>query len=223
MSRAPRATRSNAPIVSPSLRWLDCELTHANDGKDGNDYYMPMQSPSLLLCDEAPAPCAERPKAAPRVGVEALMERVAPAPTADETMKRAAFPRASRAARASEPTEQARREGQMIMRRALDALASAGYKRAPRDAQAFRSHRVGVGSGGKGPGIKTSAADQDKANHLAAIKAKDIDANNTEPAFLLGGYTAPMMWGALAESAFKANAVYSSQMGRKKTESATPQ
>lgn len=53
---------------------------------------------------------------------------------------------------------------------------------------------------------------------LAAIKAKDVDTHNTEPAFLLGGFTSPMLWDRLAESSLKSNAVNSSVLGRKKTQ-----
>ena len=45
---------------------------------------------------------------------------------------------------------------------------------------------------------------------LQAIKGKDLDTTNTEPAFLLGGFTAPMLWDRLAESSLKSNAVNSS-------------
>ena len=57
---------------------------------------------------------------------------------------------------------------------------------------------------------------------LAAIKAKDVDTHNTEPAFLLGGFTAPMLWDRLAESSLKSNAVNSSVLGRKKTQGIPP-
>ena len=142
-----------------------------------------------------------------------------------EDVKQATFPRASRAARASDPAQDLRSVVALAVRKCETNLLSRGYRKAPRVAQAFRTHKI-VGAGtsvSKGASAKMAVRDQHRINHLASIKAKGIDANNTEPAFLLGGYTAPMTWERLAASAFKANAVSSSQMGRKKTESATPQ
>ena len=140
-------------------------------------------------------------------------------------VKRATFPRASRAARPSDPASLAKQQVANAVRKREAELLAQGCRKAPKIAQAFRTHRAaGSGSnGGKGPGFRGAQGDRHRINHLASIKAKGIDANNTEPAFLLGGYTAPMTWERLAASAFKANAVSSSQMGRKKTESATPQ
>lgn len=154
-------------------------------------------------------------------------DSTAPVPNAAAVtdVKRATFPRASRAARPSDPASLVKAQvTRMVRQRELDLVAM-GYRKAPKVAQAFRTHRAGSSgsTGSKGPGFKGARADQHHINHLASIKAKGVDANNTEPAFLLGGYTAPMTWERLAASAFKANAVSSSQMGRKKTESATPQ
>tara|TARA_B110000046_G_scaffold181432_1_gene213649 strand:+ start:369 stop:788 length:420 start_codon:yes stop_codon:yes gene_type:complete len=121
-------------------------------------------------------------------------------------------------ARARNPSSAANDSAYQHVVRRFKEIRAMGLERAPRDSQAFRSHKVNMGSGGKGPGVRTSMKDQCKMNHLAAIKAKDVDTHNTEPAFLLGGFTAPMLWDRLAESSLKSNAVNSSVLGRKKTQ-----
>lgn len=189
------------------------------------------QSPSIDWTGHAAAP----PPLTPSVSwggegdvtqaAQSAMKATGESAAAATDVKRATFPRASRAARPSDPATLAKVEVMRVVRARELELVAMGFRKAPKIAQAFRNHRAGAtsSSSGKGPGFKGSRVDQHRVNHLASIKARGIDANNTEPAFLLGGYTAPMTWERLAASAFKANAVSSSQMGRKKTESATPQ
>ena len=102
-------------------------------------------------------------------------------------------------------------------------IRQAGIQRAPKESQAFKSYKPQSGSGGKGAAVKTSSESQQKMNHLAALKAKDIDSQNTEPAFLLGGFTTDMLWDRLAENSLKSNAVNSSVLNRKKTQGAANQ
>ena len=97
-----------------------------------------------------------------------------------------------------------------IMYQRFQNIKKDKVERAPREVQAFKSFKPASGSGGKGVAVRTSQLHQSKMNHLAAIKANDVDTNNTEPAFLLGGFTAPMMWDRLAENSLKSNAVNSS-------------
>ena len=125
-------------------------------------------------------------------------------------------------ARARNPSSAANDSAYQVVVKRFREIRSMNLERAPKDSQAFRSHKVNLGSGGKGPGVRTCARDQCKMNHLAAIKAKDVDTHNTEPAFLLGGFTAPMLWDRLAESSLKSNAVNSSVLGRKKTQGIPP-
>ena len=135
------------------------------------------------------------------------------------TMVRANCERASRAARASDPDAKARAKAAEIVAKKLHQFAVEGIEAAPlRDGHAVRGHRSNSAAGGKGPGVRTQYCDQARMNHLASLKAKDVDANNAEPTFLLGGFTAPMMWDRLAESLLKSNAVNSSVLGRKKTQ-----
>jgi hypothetical protein len=125
-------------------------------------------------------------------------------------MKKATCQRASRAARANDPSSEATMRAYNIMYQKFQAIKRERVDRAPREVQAFKSFKPLSGSGGKGSAVKTSQQHQSKMNHLASLKAKDVDTNNTEPAFLLGGFTAPMHWDRLAENSLKSNAVNSS-------------
>ncbi len=125
-------------------------------------------------------------------------------------MIKASFPRASRAARAKDPSDSALSAAHKIVADRLREIKELGHEKAPRDVQAFRSHKMNCGSGGKGPGVRTVAEEQTKMNHIVSLKAKNVDSNNTEPAFLLGGFTAPMLWDRLAENSLSSNAVNNS-------------
>lgn len=131
------------------------------------------------------------------------------------------YQRASRMARAPNASEEANNDAYQIVISGLRSIKGRGLERAPKDSQAFRSHRALNAS--KGPGVRVSSREQAKMNHIASLKAKDIDTQNTEPAFLLGGFTAPMLWDRLAECSLKSNAVNSSVLGRKKTQGAANQ
>jgi hypothetical protein len=139
------------------------------------------------------------------------------------TMVKASCARASRAARASDPSEHAMSLAHQIIAHDLKLIHEQCIQKAPHDVQAFRSHRVVSSSGGKGPGVRAIAIDQTRMNHIVSLKAKNIDSNNTEPAFLLGGFTAPLCWDRLAESSLSSNAVNNSVMGRKKTQASANQ
>ena len=134
------------------------------------------------------------------------------------TMKKASCQRASRAARASNPSSEATMNAYNVMYQKFQSIRSEGIERAPKESQALKSFKPASGSGGKGAAVRTSALQQNKMNHLASLKAKDIDTNNTEPAFLLGGFTTPVLWDRLAENSLKSNAVNSSVLNRKKTQ-----
>ena len=213
--------RSTAPTESPSLR-------HGVVFDEGANFSLePVREPDTPSLDgptssrEAPSPSLttdlkERDES---VQHERSRKRQTKQSVA---MTKASFPRASRAARASDPGESAKKEAYDIVIKRLKEIHAMQLEKAPKDTQAFKSHKVNLGTGGKGPGVHTSSRDQNRMNHITSIKAKDIDTNNTEPAFLLGGFTAPMMWDRLAESSLKSNAVNSSVMGRKKTQGIPP-
>jgi hypothetical protein len=137
--------------------------------------------------------------------------------TCSSEMKRATCARASRAARACDPSPAALAKMASVTTERLRDFEAAGIRRAPSES-AFRSHRAGISGGGKGPGVRTLLCEQSRMNHIASLKAKDVDTNNSEPAFLLGGEVAPLAWDRLAESSIKANAVNSSVLGRRKTQ-----
>ena len=125
-------------------------------------------------------------------------------------MKKATCQRASRAARANDPSSEATMRAYNLMYQTFQRIKREKIERAPREFQAFKSFKPSSGSGGRGVAVRTSQQHQSKMNHLASLKAKDVDTNNTEPAFLLGGFTAPLLWDRLAESSLKSNAVNSS-------------
>lgn len=77
------------------------------------------------------------------------------------------FVRASRMARARNPSSVANDTAYQIVAKRFKEIRSMGLERAPKDVQAFRSHKVNLGSGGKGPGVRTCTKDQCKMNHLA--------------------------------------------------------
>lgn len=145
-----------------------------------------------------------------RSGAFLQRERVLKRESHPFAMTRSCFLRASRAARARDPDWRAKRESSKIIDKRHQEIKELGYEKAPRDLQAFRSHRMNTSTGGKGPGVRTVAEEQLKMNHIVSLKAKNVDSNNTEPAFLLGGFTAPMLWDRLAESSLSSNAVNSS-------------
>ena len=129
------------------------------------------------------------------------------------------YKRASRMARASSACENIYSAGYQLVFATLREIKEKGLERAPTQTSKFvRSLHVN-----RGPGLRVSARDQMRMNHLASLKSKDVDACNTEPAFLLGGYTAPILHDRLAENALKSNAVNSSVLGRKKTQGAANQ
>ena len=136
-------------------------------------------------------------------------------------MKRATCARASRAARACDPNPTAVAKMATITTERLRAFEASGIRRAQSES-AFRSPRAGIACGGKGPGVRTLLCEQSRMNHIASLKAKDVDTNNSEPAFLLGGEVAPLAWDRLAEASIKANAVNSSVLGRRKTQGFVP-
>ena len=144
--------------------------------------------------------------------VGSLTERSSRTDTSPKSvlMKRASCPRASRAARASGPSSAAMTRSYKAMWERYNEIREEGINRAPKEAQAFKYLKNSSGPGGRGPGVCTSFGDQSKMNHIATLKAKGIDTHNTEPAFLLGGFTVPMMWDRLAENSLKSNAVNSS-------------
>ena len=69
------------------------------------------------------------------------------------------------------------------------------------------------------PALQAADCNQ-QISHILLIHSRDVDKNNFEPSFLMGGNTCSMMWDRLGESLIKANAVSSSVTGRLKTQGA---
>ena len=138
----------------------------------------------------------------------------------DKSMVKASCSRASRMARPCDPTQIATDHAHRIVIDRFRKIRDKGIEKAPRDTHAFRVQRH---YNGPVNGHGSRSRDSGKMNHIASIKAKDVDTNNTEPAFLLGGHTAPMKYDRLAENCLRANALNSSVMGRKKTQGAANQ
>lgn len=132
---------------------------------------------------------------------------------------RAPCKRASRAARPSEPSTRARD----VCRRLIQAREGEfkGQGRTRLSADDLMRYRSGAPSGGKGPSIRAQLPeDQARMNHIAQLKARNVETSNTEASFLMWGQTATPMYDRLAESALRSNAVNSSVTKRKETQGA---
>jgi hypothetical protein len=130
--------------------------------------------------------------------------------TMDLHMKKATCQRASRAARASDPSSAGTMQAYNIMYEKYQQIKRERIERASLESQTYKKMKPLYCLSGKAIANAASQQDQSKINHLASLKAKDIDTNNTEPAFLLGGFTCPMKWDRLAENSLRSNAVNSS-------------
>ena len=139
-------------------------------------------------------------------------------------MQRAQCQRTSRAARACDPSSDAKHAATVACDEVQLRLQRDGWVQARGNVPASaRASANALHAGSTGPGVRTHVLDQRRMNHIAAIKAKDVDTTNTEPAFLLGGHTAPMLWDRLAESLLKANAVHCSETNLRKSQGAANQ
>lgn len=134
---------------------------------------------------------------------------------------RSPYKRASRAARPNEPSATA-----CAVRKRLAAQAELELKREGRTRVAVDDHvrQRASGSGGKGPSVHASSEElQPRMNHIAQLKAKNVDTGNQAPSWLLCGRTADQCYDQLAESALRANAVNSGIVKRKDTQGANYQ
>lgn len=182
-----------SPCASPALRFLSCTFTSSRIEKgDRLNSEQKLFDAQRLRQDDTATSTGH------------------PGSSRDVPMKKADCARASRAARASDPSSEGTTRAYAAMYESFQQIRKAGIERAPKGSQAFKPYKSQSTSGGKGSAVKTSTEYQQKMNHLAALKAKDIDSQNTEPAFLLGGFTTNMLWDRLAENSLKSNAVNSS-------------
>ena len=131
--------------------------------------------------------------------------------------KRAPMKRASRAARPSEPSQMSRRVCmQLIQTRETELKRNGRTKLSPDDTIKYRS---GSASGGRGPAVRAQVEqEQARMNHIATLKARNVETYNNEASFLLWGNTSEQCYDKLAESALRANAGNSSVTKRNATQ-----
>lgn len=136
--------------------------------------------------------------------------------------KRAPCKRASRAARPNEPSQISRRVCQQLIHTREQELKRNGRtKLTPDDVFKYRANSA---SGGRGPAVRAQVEhEQARMNHLAALKARNVETYNTEASFLLWGNTSEQCYDKLAESALRANAGGAAITKRKDTQGAAYQ
>jgi len=192
---------ANSPSLAPAQPRVDPPVSVA--------HVSGVRSPSLFA--NAPPPVDPTP-----VGMRLvkLKEKVI-------KFKRAPTKRASRAARPSDPSPRAKDVCRSIIAEREQELKSVGRtKQMADDVVRYRASS----SGGKGPSVRAgNEQEQAKMNHIAQIKAKNIDSHNTEASWLLWGNTAEQCYDRLAESALRSNAVNSSVVKRRETQAASYQ
>ena len=165
-------------------------------------------------------------------------------------MTTASCKRASRMARPSEPSESAMAVAHQAIMDKEHAIRSKGREKVSgNDTLRFK---LANASTGKGPAVRADSLDatdqasaQAKMNHvrctfrtcftipsntsrmcvqMVSIKSRSVDSGNQEPSWLINHQnTCPQMYGRLAASAIKSNAVNSSVTKREKTQGAANQ
>ena len=139
-------------------------------------------------------------------------------------MKRAPCKRESRAARPSEPSAYAVQVCTDIVRRREGELkvGEGRGKLAPDDNSRYRSTTASVS--GRGPSAHARREEeQAKINHIAQLKAKNIETHNQAASWLLWGNTAEQCYDQLAESALRSNANNSAICKKKEKQGAAYQ
>ena len=167
----------------------------------------------ILKDDGAGTFCiGESSSVAPGTRVVRLKERLV-------RFNRAPCKRASRAARPSEPSQVSRSVCmQLIQTREVELKRGGRTRLAADDIIRYRS---GSASGGRGPSVRAQVEnEQARMNHLAALKARNVESYNTEASFLLWGNTSEQCYDKLAESALRANAGGAAITKRKDTQGA---
>jgi len=136
--------------------------------------------------------------------------------------KKAPMKRASRAAKASEPSVISRRVCQQLIATREGELKRVGRTKLGADDNI--KYRAGSASGGRGPAVRAQVEhEQARMNHIAALKARNVETYNNEASFLLWGNTSEQCYDKLAESALRANAGNSSVTKRRDTQGAAYQ
>ena len=201
---ARRPVRRGA-IASPSLRRRPATPPATSGGSGG------AHSPTLFA---GVRPAHAHPPNAGVARVVRVKDRVVP-------FKRAPCKRASRAARPSEPSANAAQVCAEIVRRREGELKGEGRtKLAADDVAKYRATAVS----GKGPSAHARLEEeQAKINHIAQLKAKNVETHNQAASWLLWGNTAEQCYDQLAESALRSNAVNSAIAKKKEKQGAAYQ
>ena len=246
--RVRRAEHANSPsLLGPSESPVPGDDGEANSDSDNFEECPPITqpaprvtlptefSPSLRAHDGSrqevvPQPLAAPPPVAPADAWAAAAPPLSAAPANEGkrlvrvknrvvAFKRAPCKRASRAARPSEPSDQAREVCRDLVHAREGELKGAG--RTKLQADDLLRYRAGGASGGKGPAIRAQVEqEQAKMNHVAQLKARNVETYNNEASFLLWGNTAEQCYDKLAESALRANAGNSCVTKRQPTQGA---
>lgn len=143
------------------------------------------------------------------------VKRASRFPETENVMKRAKCARASRAARACDPSAEAKHKAHLVVASYLKDFREKGIEKAPKEPASYRLTKP-QSSSYKASDLPSSL--RGKLTHITTIKTRNIDANNSEATWILGGRVAPMRYDRLAESSLRSNAVHSSVTGRKKTQ-----
>jgi hypothetical protein len=137
--------------------------------------------------------------------------------------------RASRMARPAEPSAATIGTMNSIMEKSLTNLYTAGMRLyQPAEQRVFS---LPSSSGGKGPSVRVETGDADrdasaqaKANHMLSIHVRSLENDTREPSWLMDATSScPKVYGRLAASAIRSNAVNSSVTNREKTQGAANQ
>ena len=162
---------------------------------------------------------------------ESIMPKLRTSPVAESSqapvqMYRSEAKRASRTARPADTSPAAMSECAQILVDVEFLLKKHRVRAAPVEKSTF--WKQSTSGCGKGPGVRIEEGQDDQKkqkmmNHMLSIKARDLEGHNSEPYYLLGGNTAPMMYDRLAAVAMKNNAVQSSVTERSKNQAAASQ
>lgn len=137
--------------------------------------------------------------------------------------------RASRMARPAEPSAATAVKMNALVEQSLTNLYSAGLRLyQPAEQRVFS---LPSSSGGKGPSVRVETGDADRdassqarANHMLSIHVRSLENDTREPSWLLDATSScPKVYGRLAASAIRSNAVNSSVTNREKTQGAANQ
>lgn len=137
--------------------------------------------------------------------------------------------RASRMARPAEPSADTLAKMNALLEARLTSFYSTGMRLY--EPQEQRVFCLPSSSGGKGPSVRVETGDADrdasaqaKANHMLSIHVRSLENDMREPSWLLDATSScPKVYGRLAASAIRSNAVNSSVTNREKTQGAANQ